>query len=200
MPRLKRRTALVGGAALLASAQAAARSLAGALPRAPAPAAPPSPAGAAPWRFFTPEEGAAVAALADRLIPPDPPPPAGTAAAVALFIDRRLAGPYGTSALDTRPPVRDGPPTERHRPPQVPAARYRLALRGIDAHCRATFAGRGLARLAEAERDRVIAGLARNDLALPQTDARVFLALLLRNTAESFVADPVNPGDPDWRA
>ncbi len=38
-----------------------------------------------PWQFFTAEEGAAVEALVDRLIPPDPETPGGKDAGVAVL-------------------------------------------------------------------------------------------------------------------
>ena len=45
-----------------------------------------------PWRFFTVEEAATVAALANRIIPPDQDPGAAAADAVN-FVDRQLCGP-----------------------------------------------------------------------------------------------------------
>jgi gluconate 2-dehydrogenase gamma chain len=45
--------------------------------------------------YFTADEGAAIEALVDRLIPPDPQIPGGKDAGCAVFIDRQLAGPYG---------------------------------------------------------------------------------------------------------
>ena len=62
------------------------------------PGEPPAPVTPGIWQFFTPEEGAAIEALVDRLIPPDPQTPGGKDAGVAVFIDRQLAGPYGRSA------------------------------------------------------------------------------------------------------
>src|SRR6516165_10997218 len=54
-----------------------------------------NPGAPGPWVYFTPEEGAAIEALVDRLIPPDPQTPGGKDAGCAVFIDRQLAGPYG---------------------------------------------------------------------------------------------------------
>src|SRR5262249_52813346 len=50
-----------------------------------------------PWVYFTAEEGAAIEALVDRLIPPDPQTPGGKDAGCAVFIDQQLAGPYGSA-------------------------------------------------------------------------------------------------------
>lgn len=85
------------------------------------------PVGTGPWHFFTLDEGAAVEALVDRLIPPDPDTPGGKDAGCAVFIDRQLAGPYGSStALYMRPPFRDGTKNQGNQSPQTPEMRYRL--------------------------------------------------------------------------
>src|SRR3954470_21844947 len=95
----------------------------------PSAGAPSVPVGPGPWRFFTPEEGAAVEALVDRLIPPDPQVPGGKDAGCAVFIDRQLAGPYGAAhGTYTRPPFMDGTPSQGHQSALTPAALYRRAL------------------------------------------------------------------------
>ena len=69
-----------------------------------------------PWRFFTAEEAATVAALADRIIPPDQDPGAVAADAVN-YIDRQLAGPlkkYGRA-------YREGLPALAHFAELAPA-------------------------------------------------------------------------------
>ena len=57
----------------------------------PEAGAPPAPVAPGPWQYFTPEEGAAVEALVDRLIPPDAHWAGGKDAGCAVFIDRQLA-------------------------------------------------------------------------------------------------------------
>src|SRR4051812_12788704 len=98
-PWIRRRDLLAGTAALmvLLSTRSHAAIIRGALPWEPDAGAPPTPIRPGPWTFFTPEEGAAVEALVDRLIPPDPKTPGGKDAGCAVFIDRQLAGPYGAA-------------------------------------------------------------------------------------------------------
>src|SRR5271170_7171422 len=69
-----RRALLASTALLLVTRAASARTLAGGtgMPWRPFAGDPPQAATPGPWVFFTPEEGAAVEALVDRLIPPDP--------------------------------------------------------------------------------------------------------------------------------
>jgi len=69
-----RRVLLASTAMLLVMRAASARTLTGGtgMPWRPFAGDPPQAVGPGPWVFFTPEEGAAVEALVDRLIPPDP--------------------------------------------------------------------------------------------------------------------------------
>jgi gluconate 2-dehydrogenase gamma chain len=99
---IERRRLLAGTALLFLSAGTPrARIVAGALPWQPDAGSPPLPVRPGPWQFFTPEEGAAVEALVDRLIPPDDKFPGGKDAGCAVYIDRQLAGPYGTARAAT---------------------------------------------------------------------------------------------------
>src|SRR6201987_4018816 len=59
----------------------------GGLPWAPDAGAPPAAVTPGPWMYFTADEGAAIEALVDRLIPPDPQTPGGKNAGCAVFID-----------------------------------------------------------------------------------------------------------------
>src|SRR5205085_10670065 len=56
---------------------------------------PPQAVEPGPWVFFTPEEGAAVEALVDRLIPPDAETAGGKHCGRAVLIDRRFPRAHG---------------------------------------------------------------------------------------------------------
>src|ERR1700731_3405487 len=108
---LSRRELLATTAVWLFFSTTSARALIvkGNLPWAPNAGAPPRPVRPGPWVYFTPEEGAAVEALVDRLIPPDPQTPGGKDAGCAVFIDRQLAGSYGSAeGLYMHGPFADG--------------------------------------------------------------------------------------------
>src|SRR5260221_8710947 len=120
---IRRRDLLIGTALtmLLASAPARALPVAGQLPWKADAGAPPTPARPGPWTYFSPEEGAAIEAVTDRLIPPDPKTPGGKDAGCAVFIDRQLSGPYGRSqGLYMRPPFMDGVPEQGMQSPLTP--------------------------------------------------------------------------------
>ena len=142
---VRRRELLATTAVILLSwvTSANARVIKGSLPWTPNAGAPPEPATSITWVYFTADEGAAVEALVDRLIPPDPQTPGGKDAGCAVFIDRQLAGPYGSAeGLYMRGPFTDGTPQQGDQSPLTPAARYRQALAALDKYCRATYAGK----------------------------------------------------------
>ena len=97
---VRRRNVLLGTASLLALAEigatgAQAREIAGKLPGV-SPGSPPQPIAPGDCQFFTPEEGSAVEAIVDRLIPPDADFAGGKDAGCAVYIDRQLADPFGS--------------------------------------------------------------------------------------------------------
>lgn len=198
------RRELLAGTALsliLSTLSAKARIVAGALPWTPDAAAPPVPVRPGPWKFFTLEEGATVEALADRLIPPDPQTPGGKDAGCAIFIDRQLAGPYGSSrGLYMRPPFMDGKPQQGPQTPLTPSMRYRQSLAALDKYCRANYAGKSFVQLSDQQKDEIITGLEKGPLQLEGVSATAFFEQLLQNTREGFFADPVYGGNRDMAA
>jgi gluconate 2-dehydrogenase gamma chain len=152
---------------LLVARGAGARTLQGGtgLPWKPFAGDPPPPVMPGPWVFFTPEEGAAVEALVDRLIPPDPKKPGGKECGCAVFVDRQLAGDYGSrSGLNMSPPFAQGTPEEGLQSPVTPGQLYRRMLPALDQFCRDTYARRTFAQLPDSEKDRLIAGIENGSL------------------------------------
>jgi gluconate 2-dehydrogenase gamma chain len=197
---LRRRELLATTAVALAFSGTTAEALVvqGNLPWAPFAGTPPKAVQPGPWVFFTAEEGAAVEALVDRLIPPDPQTPGGKDAGCAVFIDRQLAGPYGTAeALYMRGPFAEGTPQQGDQSPLTPAVRYREALAALDKYCRANYAGAPFVNLSDDQKDKVISRLEQGSLTLDGVDGGMFFAQLLGNTREGFFADPIYGGNRD---
>jgi gluconate 2-dehydrogenase gamma chain len=197
--RLHRRALLTGTALylVLSSIPAEARGLVGSLPWDP-DGGPPLPVQRGPWLFFTPEEGAAVEAIVDRLIPPDPETPGGKDAGCAVFIDRQLAGPYGDAqGLYMSGPFINGTPQQGDQSPLTPAMRYRQGLAALDNYCRAALGGTPFAGLSEGEKDRLLAGMETGSILLDGADTKTFFHQLLTNTREGFFADPLYGGNRD---
>src|ERR1700729_3328916 len=151
-----RRSMLLSTAALLisASSRSTAKTIAGALPWEPNRGNPPIAAKMGPWEFFTPDEGRAIEALADRIIPPDPQTPGGKDSGCAVFIDRQLAGPYGRAEGHyTGPPFMPGTKQQGPQSADGPAAAYRKALAALDRYCRSTYQGKLFPDLSDEQKD-----------------------------------------------
>lgn len=203
MTLITRRSLLLATAISTVAAGASAASIVSGMPWAPNQADPPEPARPGPWVWFTAEEGADVEALVDRLIPPDADTPGGRDAGCAVFIDRQLAGGYGSArGLYMRPPFSDGTRQQGPQSPLTPAARYRASLAALDGHCRQAFAGRRFAQLSGSQQDSVIHGLESGLLRLDGISGRAFFELLIKDTQQGFLADPIYGGNRDmcaWR-
>ena len=179
--RLHRRELLGSAALLLVGGATGAR--AQLLPWRPEAGSPPTPFIKGPWIFFNPEEGAAVEALVDRLIPPDPDTPGGKDAGCAAFIDRQLAGPYGRRAgLYLSPPFIKGTKQQGPQDEDGPAVRYRKALTALDQYCRHEKGG-AFVSLSDGDKDAVIGGLESGAVKLDGVDGQAFFELLHREHA-----------------
>ena len=181
---------------IFSTTSAAALDVKGGLPWAPNAGRPPTPVRPGPWVYFTADEGAAIEALVDRLIPPDPQTPGGKDAGCAVFIDRQLAGPYGKAErLYMRGPFVDGTPQQGNQSSLTPAARYRQGLAALDKYCRSKYAGKSFAQLPDNEKDKLLSGLEKDEVRLEGANGRAFFEQLLQNTQEGFFADPVYGGN-----
>jgi gluconate 2-dehydrogenase gamma chain len=188
------------GMAMAASSGAGARVFFGSgMPWDGGAAVPPQPVVPGPWAFFTPAEARVVEAIVERLIPADELSISGKDAGCAVFIDRQLAGDYGTSArLYMRPPFQPGLPNQGDQSDLTPARKYRAALPAIDEYCRRTHGGRDFAALGPDERDAILTEMEKGKLDLgPNIDSGMFFSQILQNTMEGFFADPIYGGNKD---
>lgn len=174
------------------------RSISGRLPWSPFAANPPTPVRPGPWLFFTHDEAVTVEAIVDRLIPADDLSVGGKDAGCAVFIDRQLAGFFGSSEqLYMKGPFIKGSPEQGMQSPIRPTERYRAGLALLNEYCRGTHAGRSFAELGTQEQDQVLQGLEKGTIDLGGADARTFFELVLQNAMEGFFADPIYGGNKD---
>jgi gluconate 2-dehydrogenase gamma chain len=203
MPRPDRRVVLSSLAAALAASPLSAQGavIEGGMPWTPDRSAPPRPVKPNGWRYFTDDEAAAVEALVDRLIPADAETPGGKDCGCAVFIDRQLAGPYGSAeALYMKGPFRDGTPQQGQQSAAPPAAHYRKALAALDKHSRDTHHA-GFAALPDEQKDAIIHDLESGKLTLGGKPM-AFFQQILKDTQQGFFADPVyggNRGMASWK-
>ena len=182
--KLHRRELLGSAAAFVAVATAARAQAVTALPWRPYAGSPPTPVMPGPWLFFDAEEGAAVEALVDRLIPPDPDTPGGKDAGCAVFIDRQLAGPYGRQARPLRRARRSSRArSSRARRTRTPAEHISQGARGARPIIAARTRGEAFAELTDADKDEIISGLESGAVKLDGVDGQAFFELLLQGHA-----------------
>jgi gluconate 2-dehydrogenase gamma chain len=136
-----------------------------------------------PLKFFTAHEALAVEALTERIFPTDESGPGAKEAAVVIYIDRQLAGPYGRDRHRyTKGPFEDAPPELGWQGQATPREIYREALKKFE----------GVEKLAPAAQDE----------ALRAIENTAFFALLRQHTIEGMFCDPVHGGNKNlagWR-
>jgi gluconate 2-dehydrogenase gamma chain len=183
---------------LLNSGVARAALLKNGLPWRPGAGDPPTVVRPGAWHFFAAQEAATVEAFVDRLIPADDLSPGGKDCGCAVFIDRQLAGPYGRfDGYYLSGPFQQGTKQQGPQSPVTPAQQYRKALAALDAACRDKFANKAFAELSDAQKDEVIGGLEQGTFTLAGTDGQEFFKLILKNTQNGFLADPIYGGNKD---
>lgn len=154
------------------------------------------------YAYLTAPEVSFLEAALARLIPQDELGPGAKEAGVAVFIDRQLAGEFGTMAREYRSgPWAEGTPQQGYQSRLTPREVYRGAIAETDERCVSLY-GKNFAALEASEQEAVLKGLDEGTLALATAPARTFFALLWQNTQEGFFADPIHGGNRDkagWR-
>jgi gluconate 2-dehydrogenase gamma chain len=137
-----------------------------------------------PLRFLTQQEARVVVAAAERIFPATQSGPGATDAAVVLFIDRQLAGPYGTDKYRYRqPPFVESLPGHGWQGKENPQQIYRAGLQRLGA-------------------DFVELEGAKQDERLKALESTYFFQLLRQNTIEGMFCDPMHGGNASlvgWR-
>jgi gluconate 2-dehydrogenase gamma chain len=158
--------------------------------------APPAPV---PRAYLTDAEFAFVEAAVARLIPDDALGPGAKEAGVAEFIDHQLAGPYGRAETwYMQGPWKKGSETQGYQLKLTPAALYRAAIADIDAHAHAANQGKAFAELDANAQDALLHALEDGKVDLAHAPAKTFFKMLLQNTTEGFLADPMYRGNRDF--
>ncbi|WP_236638179.1 gluconate 2-dehydrogenase subunit 3 family protein [Mangrovicoccus ximenensis] len=171
------------------------------LPAAARETAPPVPLDEYQREYLTEAEWAFVMAATARLIPSEGDGPGAIEARVPVFIDRQLAGDYG-SADDwymQGPHDASAEPARGWQTPLSPAEVYRRAIPAFDAWCETTY-GTVFSALDPAHQDAALAALQEGEPGL-EAELRDFFAILLANTKEGYFADPLyggNHGMQSW--
>jgi gluconate 2-dehydrogenase gamma chain len=149
------------------------------------------------WQFFNADQAREVEAIVARLIPADELSVSGKDAGCAVFIDRQLAGEYGTfSRLYMQGPFAKGTPMQGDQSELVPRERYRLGLAGLEAYCQ-KHSQKSFSAMPSDTQDNILSSLEKGEITLDGIDATLFFSQVLSNTMEGFFADPVYGGNRD---
>jgi gluconate 2-dehydrogenase gamma chain len=201
--KVPRRSFLKGAGA---AGTIAATALTGALPR-PAEAQPaPAPAAQAPqpepMLTLTATEAAFLSAAYDTIIPADALSPSGTECGLVTYIDRQLAGAWGSGARM----YRNGPfvqtkPEYGYQLPLTPREYFAAGIKAANAWTTKTY-GREFDRLSPADRAATLTAMEQARAEFEGIDAKPFFEALLQSAMEGFFADPIYGGNKNkvaWR-
>lgn len=193
-----RRAFLASAGALGAAATDARAESPAAKPATPPVATPPAPAG---YVFLKPAEAAFVEAVANHMVPADELTPSGVDLGIPVYVDRALAGGWGKGdRFYKEGPWRQGTPNQGYQLALTPAELYRAGVAQANAYCRKTW-GKSFDRLAAAQKEAFLQGLARGEVQLPGgLPARPFFDLVHQTVMEGMFADPIYGGNRDKAA
>jgi gluconate 2-dehydrogenase gamma chain len=181
-----------GGGIAAAAAQGPNTSSAGAARPAPS-------ASSITYLFFNREEAAFIESAVSRLIPADAKWPGALEVGVSNYIDKQLAGAWGTGERMYRSgPWHPGTPTQGYQLPFTPAELFRTALEAINTDL--AHAGTPFPRMNSEQQDAYLSRLETAEKDLGGVPSEVFFAHLWQCTLEGFFSDPVYGGNRDMMA
>jgi gluconate 2-dehydrogenase gamma chain len=180
---------------------------AGLAPTAPVEAQTPQPAPAAspvpdtePLLTLTATEHAFFVAAADTMIPADELSPSGSDCGIATFIDRQLAGAYGSGARLYRDgPFPKGKPELGYQLPLTPREFFRAGVAAANEWARKTY-GKDFDRLSEPDREAALKAMEQGKAQFPGFTSTMFFNALLQISMEGFFADPIYGGNRNMAA
>jgi len=200
MARISRRELLKGAALLPAAAAVATTAPITFVPRTmPSSGGRPPDYTAPAQGFLDSREKAFVEAAVARIIPADELGPGAKEAGVADFIDRQLAGPYG--AAETwymQGPWQSGTDQQGYQLRLSPAQLYRAAIAKIDQHLKQSQGNRTFAQLDAKAQDDFLHALEKGEVKISGDLGKEFFEILVVNTVEGFLADPIYGGNKDF--
>ena len=165
-----------------------------------AAAAAPTPIDAEPLLTLTATEHAFIVAAVDTIIPADELSPSGSECGVAVFIDRQLAGAYGTGArLYREGPFPKAKPELGYQLALNPREFFRAGIESANAWTRKTY-GKDFDRLSGPDREAALKAMEDNKAPFPGFSSRTFFDALLQIAMEGFFADPIYGGNRDMAA
>lgn len=151
------------------------------------------------FSYFTSPEITFLNAAVERLIPTDNLGPGARDAGVVYFIDQQMASPFGRAERwYMQGPWREGTKEQGYQLKLTPAQLYRTGIRGVDDYCRTKFSGKVFSALDAATQDNLLQSLDKGEVQIAEAPAKEFFDMLLQNTMEGFLADPMYGGNRNF--
>jgi gluconate 2-dehydrogenase gamma chain len=152
------------------------------------------------WLTLNATEADFIKAAVDTIIPADDLSPSGSDCGVATFIDRQLAGAYGSGArLYRQGPFPKGKPELGYQLELNPREFFRAGITTANEFTRRTY-GKDFDRLPEADRIAALKTMEEGKAGFPGFSSTMFFNALLQITMEGFFADPMYGGNRDMAA
>jgi gluconate 2-dehydrogenase gamma chain len=130
-----------------------------------------------PLRFFTADQARVISAACQRIFPTDESGPGAKEAAVVIYIDQQLAGPYGRDEYRyTRGPFVESDRVHGYQGKENPQEVYRTGIKQL---------GDDFVGLSEAEQDERLRAI----------EQSVFFQMLRAHTVEGMFCDPMHGGN-----
>jgi gluconate 2-dehydrogenase gamma chain len=147
------------------------------------------------YTFLAAPESAFIEAAVDRFIPADDLTPSGTESGVAIFIDRQLAGAWGSGDRTyMQGPWQKGKPTQGYQSPMTPAEFFRAGIGATNGYCRKTYQ-KDFDRLTVDQQINVLQNMEQGRITFETVPAQEFFNLLLATAMQGFFADPIYGGN-----
>jgi gluconate 2-dehydrogenase gamma chain len=162
-----------------------------------APAAPPAHAAAEPetYHVLSATEVAFLSAAADTMIPADELSPSGTDCGVVTYIDRQLAGAYGSGDKVYRSgPFRRGKPEQGYQLALTPREYVASGIEAANAWSRKTY-GKEFDRLSAADRSAALTQMQKGEAKFEHFSATGFFNRVHGLVMEGFFSDPMYGGN-----
>lgn len=142
-------------------------------------------------------EFAFITAAVNTLIPADELTPSAADCGVAIFIDRQLAGAFGSGARLYRDgPFLPGKPEHGYQLSLTPREFFRAGIAASNDWTRKHF-GKALSELTDAQRESTLQALEQGKADFPSFSSKDFFEALLSLTMEGFFSDPIYGGNRD---
>jgi gluconate 2-dehydrogenase gamma chain len=191
---IPRRNFLLGAGTAVAAGLAPTQGAQAQTPQ-PASTAPVVASVSEPLLTLTASEHAFFVAAADTIVPADELSPSGSECGVATFIDRQLAGAYGSGArLYREGPFPKGKPELGYQLALTPREFFRAGIAAANDWSRKTY-GKDFDRLSEKDREAALKAIEDGKAPFPGFTSTMFFNALLQITMEGFFADPIYGGN-----